>query len=90
MASLEAHVGDDLFSVMVVNDNIDVDFDAPPGVEMVSMDMPSNAKYRVVAADLVDESRPWRHDSHKLARTLLYLLNEQRPSHNRKEQKNDS
>jgi hypothetical protein len=31
----------------------------------------------VVTADLIDESRPWRHDSHKLARTLLRLLDEQ-------------
>jgi uncharacterized cofD-like protein len=85
MASLEAHVGSDLFSVMLVNDNIDVDFDAPPGVEMVSLDTPSNIKYRVVTADLIDESRPWRHDSDKLARTLLHLLDAQRLSHNRKE-----
>jgi uncharacterized cofD-like protein len=77
MASLEAHVGDDLFSVMLVNDKLDVDFDAPPGVEMVSQDTPSNIKYRVVTADLIDESRPWRHDSHKLARTLLHLLDAQ-------------
>jgi hypothetical protein len=29
---------------------------------------------KFVAADLVDEARPWRHDSAKLAQVVLGLL----------------
>jgi uncharacterized cofD-like protein len=72
--ALEAHVGGGLFPVVLVNDNLDVDFDAPPGVELVRVDFPPDAGYRIITADLVDRARPWRHDSDKLARALLSLL----------------
>jgi len=74
VAMLEAHVGTNLFPLVLVNDNLDVTFDAPPGVGSVRVDFPPDAKYRVIAADLVDLARPWRHDSDKLARALLDLL----------------
>jgi len=74
VAMLEAHVGANLFPLVLVNDNLDVTFDAPPGVGSVRVDFPPDAKYRVIAADLVDLARPWRHDSDKLARALLDLL----------------
>jgi len=74
VAMLEAHVGANLFPLVLVNDNLDVTFDAPPGVGLVRVDFPPDAKYRVIAADLVDLARPWRHDSDKLARALLGLL----------------
>jgi uncharacterized cofD-like protein len=73
VAVLEAHLGASLFPIVLVNDNLNVEFDAPPGVGMVQVDL-SGAKYRVIAADLVDLARPWRHDSDKLARALLDLL----------------
>jgi len=75
VAALEAHVGAGLFPLVLANDNLNVDLDAPAGVEMVSPDSPPKAKYRLIAADLVDPSHPWRHDSDKLARALLRLLN---------------
>jgi uncharacterized cofD-like protein len=71
---LEAHVGAGLFPVVLVNDSLDVDFDAPPGVEMVQADSLPEVGYRMVTTDLVDRARPWRHDSDKLARALLGLL----------------
>ena len=74
IAALEAHVGVGLFSTVLANDNLDVDFDPPAGVELVPVDFPPDARYRVVTADLVDAARPWRHDSDKLARALLRLL----------------
>jgi len=76
VTALEAHVGTALFSVVLVNDNLDVDFDAPAGVELVVADFPPDAGYRIVAADLVDPARPWRHDGDKLARALMRLLRE--------------
>ncbi len=74
MEALEAHVGDGLFPVVLANDNLDVDFDASPGVELVPGNWPPDAKYRVATADLVDPVYPWRHDSDKLAQALLHLL----------------
>ncbi len=74
VAALEAHVGEGLFPVVLANDNLDVDFDAPPRVELVTPDFPADAEYQIITADLIDPARPWRHDSHKLARTLLGLL----------------
>jgi len=74
VAALEAHVGKGLFPVALVNDNLDVDFDAPPGVELVPVDFPPDAGYRVIAVDLVDPAHPWRHDSDKLARALLRMV----------------
>ena len=75
-AALEAHVGAGLFPVVLVNGNLDVDFDAPLGVRLVSADLTPGAGYRVVTADLIDLTHPWRHDSDKLARVLLELLQE--------------
>ena len=74
VAALEAHVGAGLFPVVLANDNLDVDFDASSGVELVPGNWPPDAKYRVVTADLVDPVYPWRHDSDKLAQALLHLL----------------
>jgi uncharacterized cofD-like protein len=74
IAALEAHVGAGFFQMVLANDNLDVDFEAPAGVELVPADFPPGAKYRVISADLVDTARPWRHDSDKLARALLRLL----------------
>jgi hypothetical protein len=62
---------------VLVNDNLRVNLESP-GVEMVKADFPadfsSNASYQVLKADLVDKAQPWRHDSNKLALTLLRLL----------------
>ena len=74
VAALEKHVGVGLFPVVLANGNLDVDFDAPPGVELVPGDWPPEAGYRVVIVDLVDSVHPWRHDSDKLAQALLRLL----------------
>jgi uncharacterized cofD-like protein len=79
VAALETHVGSGLFRTVLANHNLDVDFDAPAGVELVPLDFPPDAGYRVVTADLVDPVHPWRHDSRKLARALLRLLREQPP-----------
>ena len=71
---LEAHLGAGFFPIVLVNDNLDVDFDAPAGVELVRVEFPPAAECRLISADLVDRARPWRHDSDKLARALLNLL----------------
>ncbi len=74
VAAMERATGIYLFQTVLANDNLAVDFDAPPGVELVPPEFPSNAGYRVLTADLIDPAHPWRHDSHKLARMLLDLV----------------
>lgn len=74
VAALEAHVGKGLFPMVLTNDNLDVDFDAPTGVKLVPAGFPPDAEYRLITADLVDRAHPWRHDGHKLAQALLRLL----------------
>jgi uncharacterized cofD-like protein len=74
IAGLEAHVGAGLFPIVLTNANLDVDFEAPPGVELVAMDFLPHPAYQVITADLIDRAYPWRHDSDKLARAVLRLL----------------
>jgi uncharacterized cofD-like protein len=76
VAALEAHVQGAFFPVVLVNDNLDVDFEGSPGEELVAPEVPPDAVYRVIATDLVDKLHPWRHESSKLARALLRLLEE--------------
>jgi uncharacterized cofD-like protein len=73
VAALETHVGRGLFPIVLVNDDLSVNLESP-GVELVKADFPPDTAYRVIEADLVDPAHPWRHDSDKLALTLLRLL----------------
>ncbi len=76
VAALETHVGTGLFQMVLANANLDVDLDMPPGVELVQVDFPPDAGYRLITTDLIDSARPWRHDSDKLARALVQLVEE--------------
>jgi hypothetical protein len=37
---------------------------------------------KMITADLVDEERPWRHDSQKLAQAVLSFLSDSRKTSN--------
>ena len=76
VAALETHVGAGLFQTVLANANLDVNLDLPPGVELVQVDFPTDAGYRLITTDLIDSARPWRHDSDKLARALVQLVEE--------------
>ena len=83
VAALDEHVGRSLFPVVLANDNLFAsqdgagDGNSQPGVEMVPLETPPGAQYRVLAADLVDRAHPWRHDSKRLAEVLVrYLLSQ--------------
>jgi uncharacterized cofD-like protein len=45
-----------------------------PRLAWVALDPPVNGQRQVSGADLIDDERPWRHDSTKLAAALLNLL----------------
>lgn len=47
-----------------------------PRLQWVRLDPPVNGRRRLLTADLIDEAHPWRHDSDKLARALLNLLDD--------------
>jgi len=72
--ALNAHVGEHLFPIVLANNNLGIEFDAPSGVKLVTVDTPPKAGYRIVALDLIDPIHPWRHASDKLARALLKLV----------------
>jgi uncharacterized cofD-like protein len=71
--ALEAHIGPNVVDIVVCNRNTDLLM--PPGTEWVQLDEEFD-KIGLYAADLVDIEHPWRHDSAKLARALVDLLNE--------------
>jgi uncharacterized cofD-like protein len=74
VAALETHAGRGLFPLILVNDNLDVDFEPPAGVELVPPEFSPGAEGHVITADLVDGAHPWRHHSEKLSQALLHLL----------------
>ncbi len=80
VAALECHVGRGLFSVVLANEGAVDCSDGPACVEMVKPEVPSDADYRLITADLVDKAHPWRHDSRKLAEALMSHLERQAPS----------
>ena len=68
------HVGEDLFDIIVVNNRQHGRL--AQDSSWVKIDSDLTQQFSVYFADLVDEDRPWRHDSDKLARVLLDLLEE--------------
>jgi uncharacterized cofD-like protein len=72
--SIEEHVGDRIFDIVVVNQKRDIELDQP--LEWVTVDDDIEEHYAVYRADLVDENYPWRHDSQKLSEVLIDLLQE--------------
>jgi uncharacterized cofD-like protein len=74
--ALEAHTEPGLFPVVLANSNFDVSFRPPAGVELVGLRAPSSSSYSLVEGDLIDPAYPWRHDSDKLARKLIELIEE--------------
>ena len=73
--ALQAHTGDVLFANVLANENQHGELLA--NMSWVALGEPV-AGCRLVAADLCDREHPWRHDSAKLAETLMGLLGELR------------
>ncbi len=72
--ALEEHVGDNLFDVVLCNDNYEGELNT--GSQWVRADDKMLADSRARCSDLSDPSHPWRHDPGKLARTLIEILAE--------------
>jgi len=67
--ALEGHVGENLFDVILCNNNYEGD--VGPSSVWVRADKKTLSDERTYATDLVDDAHPWRHDSVKLAQTIL-------------------
>jgi uncharacterized cofD-like protein len=76
--NLYAHTDGALFPIVLANNcrrgNL------LPGMEWVTGGYNINGVGKVVAADVVDEKSPWRHDAGKLAAVLLRLLKNGQPA----------
>ncbi len=73
LSVLEEHVGKGLFDIIVCNNRHEGTL--PNGVEWVKIGE-NPAGYPIYLADFLDLEHPWRHDSEKLAKTLMDLLDE--------------
>jgi len=71
--AVEDHAGVGLVDMVVCNRNYSPTL--PEGVDWVRLDENLD-NIPVYASDLVDSQYPWRHDSEKLTRVLIDLLNE--------------
>jgi uncharacterized cofD-like protein len=71
---LEEHAGSGLIDLVVCNHLYQGDL--PQDVHWVTVESDLESDYPVYRANLIDEFRPWRHDSKKLAQVLLDLLQE--------------
>jgi len=72
--SMEEHVGDSLFDVLLCNDNFVGELN--DGDLWVEIDNKTRSDSRTHYADLINENQPWRHDSNKLATALVGILDE--------------
>ena len=60
-----------LFDFALVNNNLAHPVPTSMNLQPVPLTAPQGSGYTVIAADVVDEQYPWRHDSDKLARELM-------------------
>jgi uncharacterized cofD-like protein len=72
--ALEGHVGEDLFDVILCNDNYSGEVGERS--QWVRADEKTLSDSRTHVADLVDDGHPWRHDSLKLAHQIIQVYSE--------------
>jgi len=70
MRTIEKHAGSRLFDLVINNNRYDRDL--PQGVSWVKVNE-EESQYPVYQADLLDVENPWRHDSNKVAKTVMDL-----------------
>ena len=73
VAALQRHLPAGCLDLVLANDNLSVPPETGGGQTHYVLPTPP-AGVPLVTADLVDEARPWRHDSGKLGRVVMSLL----------------
>jgi uncharacterized cofD-like protein len=76
--ALAQHVGAEIFTRVIANDNWNYSYPEHTKSKMVRLRENGAREFQLTRADLVDESKPWRHDPAKLARVVLDLYDAQR------------
>jgi uncharacterized cofD-like protein len=71
LQAIERHTGKGLFPFVLANNNFDHPLPETWTLRPVFLQVPNKATYQVIAADVVGEQRPWRHDPSKLAHVLM-------------------
>lgn len=73
VTAMQRHLPPRCIDLVLANDNLTISPEAGGGhTQFVQPVAPPDV--RLVAVDLVDEARPWRHDSAKLARAVMDLV----------------
>lgn len=73
VATILQHIPTDCLDMVLANDNLSIPPDRGGGNTIyVTPEAPSQIS--IFTTDLVDEERPWRHDSDKLARAIMRLI----------------
>jgi uncharacterized cofD-like protein len=73
LRALEEHVGEGLFTYVLANDHVGLQFPRHMKVETVAPQSELGERYELLSEDLVDLETPWQHDPQKLASALLGL-----------------
>ena len=71
--ALENHVGEDLFDIILCNNNYEHNIGSS---QWVLADEKTLSDSRTHCSDLVDDGHPWRHDSIKLAQVIMDIFYE--------------
>ncbi len=73
MQAILKHTSANCFDLVLANDNLSIPPDRGGGNTIYVKPMVS-AGVKMVTADLVNENKPWQHDSQKLATAVMELL----------------
>jgi uncharacterized cofD-like protein len=73
--AMQRHVGD-LFNVVLANDHIIASRGEQAHLKPVPLPAGQPQDYTLLTADVIDEERPWRHDSTKLAQVIMAIFQE--------------
>ncbi len=70
--AITQHVPQLTFDAVLANDNFSLPEEKLGNTAQVQLAEPAGS--RLITADLVDEAQPWRHDSQKVAQSIISLL----------------
>ena len=74
---LKTLMGSSIIDVVLSNARTTVKWVEPPvGVGEIVRTLTLDGSPRIMAADVIDEARPWRHDSVKLAQAVMQTYHE--------------
>jgi uncharacterized cofD-like protein len=73
--AIEQHIGPNVIDAIIANSRLNIDWKNPPEGMGNLIQTETSASLPIITADVVDETRPWRHDSRKLAQAVINAYN---------------